>query len=62
MSLIQCHFDDACSFWFTGLSKKWKQEHVYTIHNNLAPSYLHENFVQQNTVHLYKTRFSSDGC
>ena len=106
MSLIQCHFDYACSFWITGFSKKWKQNlqitqnklirfilnlhhrthiskehfellgwlpveqrvhqiilcHVYKIHNNLAPSYLHENFVQQNTVHSYRTRFSSDGC
>ena len=25
MSLIQCYFDYACSFWFTGLSMKWKQ-------------------------------------
>jgi hypothetical protein len=24
MSLIQCHFDYACCFWFYGLSKMWK--------------------------------------
>ena len=30
LSLIQCHFDYACSTWFSGLSVKLKQTASYT--------------------------------
>ena len=32
MSLIQCHFDYACSFWYTGLSKVLKNKLQVTQH------------------------------
>ena len=105
MSLVQCHFDYACSFWYHGLSKRWKDKlqvtqnklarfvlnlphrshigkeqfqllnwlpvekrvqqiilcHVFKIKHGMAPAYLGERFITQETIHSYSTRFSTDG-
>jgi hypothetical protein len=105
MSLVQCHFDYACSVWYNGLSQSFKNKlqttqnkmirfvlnldarasirkehfnhlswlpvekrvhhlmlcHVFKVRNNLAPSYMDEFFVSQDSVHSYNTRFSNKG-
>ena len=105
-SLIQCHFDYACSFWFHCLTNKLKNKlqvtqnkmirfvlsleqishisknhfkdlnwlpvqkrvdqitlcHVFKIKHGLAPDYMSEHFVSQDSVHSHNTRFSKSGC
>lgn len=100
MSLIQCHYDYACSIWYHGLTKMLRNKlqttqnklmrfvlgldarchigpehfrslnwlpvnnrvdqivlgHVFKVKHGLAPDYLGEHFVPQDTVHSYRTR------
>ena len=35
MSLIQCHFDYACSFWYPGLSKVLKNKQLQVTQNKI---------------------------
>ena len=105
MSLIQCHFDYACSVWYSGLTQFLKNKlqttqnkmirfvlnldcrtsitaehfkllkwlpvqkrveqiilcHVFKVKNNLAPVYLCESFITQDTIHSHSTRLSKKG-
>lgn len=106
MSLIQCHYDYACSIWYHGLTKMLRNKlqttqnklmrfvlgldarchigpehfrslnwlpvnnrvdqivlgHVFKVKHGLAPDYLGEHFVPQDTVHSYRTRLSHKGA
>jgi len=104
-SLIQCHFDYACSFWFHCPTNKLKNKlqvtqnkmirfvlsleqrshisknhfkdlnwlpmqkrvdqiilcHDFKIKHGLAPDYMSEHFVSQDSVYSHNTRFSKSG-
>ena len=106
MSLIQCHYDYACSIWYNGLTQVLKNKlqttqnklirfvlnldyrshvgkehfksldwlpvdkrveqiilcHVFKIKYGLAPDYMGEHFISQDTVHSYSTRLSHKGA
>ena len=55
MSLVQCHFDYACSFWYPGLSKllkmKKKQQKNYKLHKTKL-SDLFYDFIQGRILEL----------